>query len=572
MTKKWEILSTEKRSESIDEIIAVLLKNRGIADVDKQEFFHPQLENITLKSIGISRVSLKKMLDRLESALKQKEMIIVYGDYDVDGITGTAILWETLIALGFIVMPYIPHRVDEGYGLSEKGINNLLLTYPDTKLIITVDNGIVASKAVDYASSKGIAVIITDHHVPDDDHKKPAALAIVHTVKLCGAGIAWLIAKDIRKYTMRHSRESGNQIPDQVGDDIIQSDDIHLELAALATVADLVPLTGANRTIVYHGLEKLPQTARRGLQALYLQAAINTTSIGVYEIGHVISPRLNASGRLESAMDSLRLLCTKNDKRAVILAEKLENTNMDRQRIMRQAVIHASDSVRKRSESKKILIIAHEEYEEGIIGLVAGRLVEEYYLPSIVITRGEKISKGSVRSISGFNIIEFLRSHQDLFINVGGHPMAAGFTILSENIEILQKILEDEAENVLTTQQLQRKVKIDLQLSFNDISEELCSHITKLAPFGMGNPEPTFVSKQVLVREKRLLGKERNHMRLVLQGGELGKVIEAVAFGMGDRIDEIPDEGYIDIVYSIGINEWNGNRRLQIKMKDFKVS
>jgi single-stranded-DNA-specific exonuclease len=255
-----------------------------------------------------------------------------------------------------------------------------------------------------------------------------------------------------------------------------------------------------------------------------------------------------------------------------MLAEKLESINGERQLIMRDAVTHASSEIRSRRSTKKILIIANEEYEEGIIGLVAGRLVEEYYLPAIVIARGEKTSKGSVRSISGFNIIEFLRSQQDLFINVGGHPMAAGFTLMSENIEILQTTLEDRIQELLTEEQLQKKVKIDLELSFNDISEELASRISTLSPFGMGNFEPTFVSRQVLVREKRLLGKERKHLRLVLQGGELGKVIEAIAFGMGDRISEIPDEGYIDIVYTVGINEWNGSKRLQIKLKDFKVS
>lgn len=566
--KKWEIIASTKRPETLDQIVDLLLENRGITtQKETEEFLHPRLESITTKSVGIASSDLKKMLDRLDSALKEKEMIIVYGDYDVDGVTATAILWETLVSLGFNAMPYIPHRQDEGYGLSVKGIQNIKSSaitkasgdkqISNVKLIITVDNGIVAHEAVNFAYEQGIDVIITDHHLSDEGQKTPKALAIVHTVKLCGAGIAWLVSKDIReKFGMK----------DQL------FNDTHLELAALATVADLVPLTNANRAIVYHGLKKLPQTARFGLQELYLKAAINTETIGVYEIGHIIGPRLNAAGRLETAMDSLRLLCTKDRRRATMLAEKLESINGERQLIMRDAITHASSEIRSRRSTKKILIIANDQYEEGIIGLVAGRLVEEYYLPAIVIARGEKISKGSVRSISGFNIIEFLRSHKDLFINVGGHPMAAGFTLVSEKLEILQITLEDKIQGLLTEEQLQKKVKIDLELSFNDVSEELSSCISTLAPFGMGNFEPTFVSRQVLVREKRLLGKERKHLRLVLQGGELGKVIEAVAFGMGDRIGEIHEEGYIDIAYTIGINEWNGNRRLQIKLKDFKVS
>ena len=555
--KKWEVLSGERRPDSIDEIIAVLLKNRGIADIDKEEFLNPTLESITASSVGISRANLKKMLDRLSKALKEKEMIVVYGDYDVDGVTASAILWETLISLGFNAMPYIPHRLDEGYGLSKIGISNLKSQISNVKLIITVDNGIVAHEAVDFANSEGLDVIITDHHLIDEDHVPPAALAIVHTVKLCGAGLAWLIAKDIQK-------EFGKQ-REVVGD-------IHLELAALATVADLVPLTRANRAIVYHGLKKLPQTTRFGLQELYKKAGLNTASFGVYEIGHVIGPRLNAAGRLESAMDSLRLLCTKDRKRAAILAQKLESINGERQLITRDSVAHASSEVRSRVNTKKILIIVSEEYEEGIIGLVAGRLVEEYYLPTIVIAKGKHTSKGSVRSIKGFNIIEFLRSQKDLFINVGGHPMAAGFTVLTENIEKLQKRLEFLAEERINDDLLQKIVKIDLELPFNDISEELASQINTLSPFGMGNYEPTFMSRQILVRQKRVLGKEGKHFRLVIQGGELGKVIEAVAFGMGDRLGEIQEEGYIDLAYTIGINEWNGSRRLQIKVRDFRAS
>ena len=243
-------------------------------------------------------MAIKKTLNRLQKAKDHKELVIVYGDYDVDGITGTAILWESMIALGFEVMPYIPHRVDEGYGLSKIGIINVKEQYPQVKVIITVDNGIVANEAVDFATKEKIDVIITDHHLADSKDK-PQALATIHTTLLCGAGIAWLLAKEIQ-------RKFGT-----IGKD---DEDLHLELAALATVADLVPLTGANRAIVRHGINKLRKTERFGLVALFLQAALDAGKIGTYEIGYVIGPRLNASGRLESAMDSLRLLCTRDQK------------------------------------------------------------------------------------------------------------------------------------------------------------------------------------------------------------------------------------------------------------------
>lgn len=557
MVKKWNILSSENTPKTPSEIVELLLRQRGITtQKERVAFIHPDLSVITPDSVGLSTVAIKKTLKRLATAKEKKELVIVYGDYDVDGITGTAILWETLIALGFEVMPYIPHRVDEGYGLSVKGITNLKSQMPNVRLIITVDNGIVANEAVEFAKNEKIDVIITDHHLSD---KKgvPDGLAIVHTTLLCGAGVAWLLAKDIQK-------KFGT-----IGKDDV---DVHLELAALATVADLVPLTGANRTIVWHGLHKLQKTERFGLIALYLQAALTAASIGVYEIGHVIGPRLNAAGRLESAMDSLRLLCTRDEKRARRLAEKLEVTNSARQQIMRSAVTHASSEIKTRIDEQKILIIAQEQYEEGIIGLVAGRLVEEFYKPAIVIAKGEKTSKGSVRSVSGFNIIEFLRSKPDLFINVGGHPMAAGFTIDTESIDSFQKTLEVFAQDKISDEMLERKVKIDLEIDLNSITQELYVSIQALAPFGMGNPEPTFLSKHVLVRQKKLIGKEGKHLRLIVQGGEMGQVIEVIAFGMGDRASEIQEEGYIDIVYTLDENEWNGTKRLQLKVKDFKNS
>jgi single-stranded-DNA-specific exonuclease len=561
MKKKWEMLIPSHHVQTPDEIITLLLKERGITDKKaKEEFFHPDLSNVSLSSVGIDKNQVTSTLVRLQEALKKEELIIVYGDYDVDGITGTAILWETLIALGFKAMPYIPHRVDEGYGLSQKGIDNVLLQYKEARLIITVDNGIVAHKAVDYAKEKSLEVIITDHHLLDGEDP-PKALAIVHTTRLCGAGIAWLLTKELEKKFTR--------ISDRVSK---EDEDVHLELAALATVADLVPLTQANRAIVYHGVKKLSQTRRFGLVELYTRAAIDASRIGTYEIGHVIGPRLNAAGRLESAMDSLRLLCTRDRKRAQVLAEQLDLTNLERQRLTRGSVEDAITKIHSREEMGKIIIIADESYEEGVVGLIASKLVEEFYKPSIVIAKGEKISKGSVRSVSGFNIIEFLRSKPDLFINVGGHPMAAGFSIETASLESFQRVLEDFAKEQIGEELLQRKLKVDMEISLNSISSELFDMLEKFSPFGMGNPQPVFLSRHVLIREKRTMGKENQHIRFILQGGELGKVLEAVAFGMGDRSQEIREEEYIDIAYTIDKNEWKGTTRLQLKIKDFDKS
>lgn len=567
--KKWNIIYPESTT-SIEEIITILLTNRKLTETKEIDaFLHPDLSSITPETVGIDKKHLAKTLKRLRKAIDEKEQVIVYGDYDVDGITGTAILWETLHDLKGNVMPYIPHRIDEGYGLSVKGIENVLEKYPDTKIIVTVDNGIVASDAVNFANEKGLEVIITDHHVPESGLENlPKAFAIVHTTKLCGAGVGYVLSKELRKHLgkSRHSRESENQILDRVEDDT--REDTHLELVALATVADLVPLTGANRTLITFGLKKLCNTKREGLLALFQEAACDNKNLGVYEIGHIIAPRLNASGRLTSAMDSLRLLCTRDAKRAYELASKLGMTNKERQTVMFEAAEHAKVSVKARKELKKLLVVAHESYPQGVIGLVAGRLVEEYYRPSIVIARGEKYSKGSVRSVNGFNIIEFLRSLSDYFVNVGGHPMAAGFTIETDKIELLQEKIEELTESLIDDATLTRTLRVDMQIPLQMVTESFYNAIQKLSPFGMGNPEPLFVSNNVTVQDKRIMGKMGNHVKFVFSDD--GVVHDGIAFGMAEQTTTLEIGSKVNIAYSVDENNWNGRKKLQLKIKDIK--
>jgi single-stranded-DNA-specific exonuclease len=553
--KRWEVLQeqTTKTPElKIEDIIKILFENRGIAESEREEFIHPHFERVTTENVQIDKTQLTHALKRIQKAMTDKEQIIVYGDYDVDGITGTAILWETLNALGANALPYIPHRVDEGYGLSIKGIENLLEQNPHIKLIITVDNGIVAKDAVKFANSKNIEVIITDHH--EKDAELPDALAIVHTTKLCGAGVAYLLSKELHSV-----------IPSDRND----NEDTHLELATLGTIADLVPLTGANRAVVKFGLPQLSRTKRVGLQELFKQASITKEELGVYEIGFIIGPRLNAAGRIESAMDSLRLLCTRDKKRAQELAAKLEITNRERQLIMKESAQHAVLTVKAEASLKKILIVAHESYNQGVIGLVAGKLVEEFYRPAIVLAKGDKYSKASVRSVSGFNIIEFLRSQPEFFVNVGGHPMAAGFTIETEKLIIFKQTLEELAESLLDDETLTKSIKIDCEIPFSLISPDFYKSLQQLAPFGMGNPEPTFATKDVTIVEMRVLGKESNHLKLFLRKDKTS--FDAIAFGFGELARELKIGDKIDVAYNIDINEWNGNKKLQLKVKDIKT-
>ncbi len=567
--KRWEILNKLKvksAQQTVKGIIYILLENRGLnTKKEIESFLNPKLTDITLDAVGIDKTAVKKTVDRIFTAINTQEQVIIYGDYDVDGLTASAILWETLFSLKANVKPYIPHRLDEGYGLSIKGIDSLLTQYPETKLIITVDNGIVANIAVDYANQKGIQVIITDHHVKSDI--LPNALHIVHTTSLCGAGIAYVLAKEIIRHSRpdRESKSTTKTLDSRFrGND--NHEDNHLELAALGTIADLVPLKNANRIIVKYGLEKLTRTKRAGLLALFNESGIMNGSIGSYEVGHIIAPRLNATGRMNTAMDSLRLLCTKDFNRAQQLASLLGATNKERQSVMMEAVKHATLSVHDRSVLKKLLVVTDDSYPEGVIGLVAGRLVEEFYRPSIVISKGKKISKGSVRSINGFNIIEFLRQSSEYFINIGGHPMAAGFTIETNKIEKMTEALENFAHEIMKEDLFIRTIKIDCEIPLDIIDDVFFSSIQALSPFGMGNPEPAFLSKNLIVKNIKLLGKDGKHLRLSVS--QKSTVIEAIAFGFGEQSKSINAGDIVDIVYTVDENKWNGIRKLQLKVKD----
>ncbi|HUD09723.1 MAG TPA: single-stranded-DNA-specific exonuclease RecJ [Patescibacteria group bacterium] len=573
--KKWQVeseLRINNQELRIQDLIKILLRNRGIKSKEEIEsFLNPKLSKVTPAAVTINAQGLKKALQRIQKAIKNKEKIIVFGDYDVDGICGTAILWETLNSLGADVLPYIPSRFEEGYGLSEIGIKNLLQK-GKADLIITVDNGIVANEAVDFANKNKIDVIITDHHVPAK--KLPKALAIVHTTLLCGAGVAYLLAQEISKIRgpvadfpsgSAHSRLTDLRA---VGSLSIGTtpQDTHLELVVLATIADLVPLTGANRILVYYGLQKLRATKRVGLLALINKAGITKEEIDTYEIGHLLAPRLNAMGRLASAMDSLRLICTSDKKKAEKLAELLNQTNLERQQFTKEALEHAKNKIEKEG-LKSLIFIADKSYQQGIVGLVAGRMVEEYYLPSIIISKGEKYSKASARSIKGFNIVEFLRSASDLLVDIGGHPMAAGFTVENAKLEALEKKLYENARKLLKKEHLERILRIDCELNPALINYETYSLTQQLAPFGMANPEPTFLTKNLTITDIRVVGKDGKHLKIQFKSQNSEFRIYGIAFGMGeDSKLKIGDK--VDAVYTLSDNSWGDRQNIELKIKD----
>jgi len=564
--KTWSIQKTIGDKETIEDIISTLLANRGLLKKKDQELFlHPK-DPKTCKptDVGIDAKLLKKAVKRIEDAIEKKESIVVYTDYDADGITAGAIMWEALHGLGATIMPYVPHRVDEGYGLSEKGIDAVQKEFHPT-LIITVDHGISAASQVAYAKSLGIDVVVTDHHL------KPDVLPdcpIVHTTDLCGAGVSWFVVKELLSTHRVCAAHTGCVQSEELLTDL-------LSLAAIGTIADMVPLVGANRSITKFGLEALRRTKRVGLLAILKDAGASQDQISSYVVSHMITPRLNALGRLEHALDALRLLCTKNKERAEELASKLGLTNKERQKMTFDSSTHAKQEVVKihgKIVSKKILLIAHESYNQGIIGLVAGKLVEEYYLPSIVLSKGEEFSKASARSIVGFNIVEAIRSFQELLIDVGGHPLAAGFTIETKNIPLLQEKLEAYAELHITEAMLHKPLMIDVEMPLSSATEALWEQLRGFEPFGLGNYEPIFVTREVSIVEVRQIGADGKHLKLKVQQKDESRTINAVAFSMGNLYSSFKSEQPVALAYTIDMNEWNGRRNLQLKIRDIQFS
>ncbi len=556
--KHWKVLHNKPVTSS-EEILSILLKNRDIKETETKEFLSPSLKKITSSSVGMDLKEIEKSLEKIKEVISKNQTIIIYGDYDVDGICGTAILWETLYAFYKNVKPYIPHRVNEGYGLSEEGIKNILEENKQVGLIITVDNGIVANAPVEFANKNNIDVIISDHHVKGE--KLPDAYSIMHTTAICGTGIAWIFAREL--FTVLSSQFSEKTVNSE------PTPDNFLELVALATVADLVPVDRSSRALLKFGLEYLRSTKRIGLLALFEQARIKKDDIEIYHIGHVIAPRLNASGRISHAMDSLRLICTTDKNRAKMLALELGEINKERQDLTKTGAETAVENIKKHGENLDSLLFASDEnYNQGVIGLIASRLTEEFYRPSIAVSIGKKISKGSARSIPGVNIIELIRSCSDLLKEAGGHPMAAGFSVETKNLELFKKEILKKAQE-FDKKLFERSVLIDLELSFNQITLELFDEISTLKPYGVGNPEPVFMTKGVNVISVNKVGKEGNHLQLVLE--QDGNIFKGIKFRHTDE-QEIKAKSLIDICYSLSVNTWNGKNKMELRIKDIALS
>ncbi|OGK13401.1 single-stranded-DNA-specific exonuclease RecJ [Candidatus Roizmanbacteria bacterium RIFCSPLOWO2_01_FULL_38_12] len=567
-------LTTGKEVKT-SEILDAILKSRGIKNFN--EFIKPPFPfDYSLKDFGFKKKEIDKVMKLLQKIREKDQSIVVYTDYDADGITGGAILWETLHFLGFKAMPYVPHRRKEGYGFSNIGIDNVKKLY-DPALIISVDHGITAVKQIAYAKKLGIPVIITDHHQKLEKIPKDAE-AIFHIPVLSGSGTAYFFAKEVFEH-FRHSEldsesKTGSRnkfgMTDEISRLSINFETDYLALASIGTVADLVPLVDFSRSIVAHGLAAFPKVKRYGIRHIMKEAGIAGRPISPYEIGFIIAPRINAVGRLEHAIDALRLLCTTDEKRAYALASKVGQKNVERQDLVKQSVEEALKELVKMEKKglPKLIILHSKKWHEGIIGLIASRILETYYRPVIVMTEGDGQLKASARSIVSFHITKFFESMKDMFINYGGHAQAAGFTMERRKLDNFMKTAVKKADKLIKDSYLERVIEADLKIPLNVASIKLAKELYVLRPFGIGNPQPTFVSDASLAHAQ-LLGKNQNHLKITVKSDGMMFPVEMVAWGKADLFTSLSSGQKVQVVYSLDVNKWNGREKVQGKVIAF---
>ena len=553
---KIQVKHEIKPGESLtsQQIVDLLLTDRGITDT--KEFLNPTSPTkIDIRDFDPSYAKqMDHVLKLLEKIRTEDGMIVVYTDYDADGVTGGAILWETLHLLGFKTMPYVPHRVHEGYGFSKKGLDNVKKEF-NPALIISVDHGIAAREKIEYAKSIGIPIIVTDHHMKPDLGPDQAE-AIFHIPVLSGSGVSYFFSKAIYDH-FKTKVEPAQALPLSI---YFQYD--YQALATIGTVADLVPLVGPSRSLVYHGLNAFSKMKRYGIKEILNSAGYENRVITPYEIGFIIAPRINAIGRLEHALDALRLLCTTSVDRARALASRIGDKNTERQDLVKTAIAEAIKQMEKEygEDVPNIIVLKSDTWHEGIIGLIASKIVEKYYRPAIVMTKIDGHYKASARSIPPFHITEFFKKNRELFVEMGGHAQAAGFLVSDEKVPELMKVISETGKTAFTEADLERIITADLKIPVTNLTLDLARTITDLAPFGIGNPHPVFMSN-VAVTSPRTMGKTKDHLKFFSPNS-----VEFVCFGKGDMCAELGSGAERDVIYKLEINNWNGDQRLQGKV------
>jgi len=539
---------------SIEELKRLLLAERQIKTAAEIEtFFHPvHPDQYSLESVGLSSSAMKRAVERIHQAAHQKETVVIFGDYDVDGVCATAILWEALRAVGVVAQPFLPHREKHGYGLTARSLKALLAEHsPD--LVITVDNGIVAHDAFVELKKRGIFTILTDHHSPEMIEAAPhypEADIIVQSTQLSGSGVAWFLARELSPLATQPS----------------------LDLMSLATIADQMPLLGINRSFVVHGMAALKKTNRIGLHALMTTAGVNPVELTTETINYVLAPRINAMGRLKHSLDALRLVCTTSAERAAALVEELNSTNTTRQELTSDMIEHALQQAAQWTD-QNIIIVADTRYHEGVIGLLASKLVETYGKPTIAIAIGETLIKASARSIPGVNITELIRMVKDDLLEVGGHPMAAGFAALPEKLASIQSRLEKLAKAQLTAEMLTPTLEVECALTVELVSLETAELVQELAPFGKANLEPIFALPVMKVVSSEAVGKAGSHLKLNLTFNTVNgpQFLTALGWSKGELAKTVAAGAHVRLAGTLCLNSWKNKQSLQTVIKDVVI-
>jgi single-stranded-DNA-specific exonuclease len=544
-----EFLKYLSEKASISTISAQILVNRGIRDAASiRDFLDPSLENLHDPFL---LPDMEKAVSRIREAVRKNETVFIHGDYDADGITSTSLLVSILTGLGLRTLYHIPDRITEGYGFSEKGIE--LARVCGASLIITVDCGISSMEEVDKARSFGIDVIITDHHVPPDE--LPDALAVIDPHRpdsdypfkyLAGVGVAFKLVQALVKWE--------------------DYEDL-LDLVAIGTVADSVPLIDENRIIVAHGLMGLNKRENRaGIRALRETVKIGH-DLRSEHLSFRLIPRINAVGRLDDANGAVELFLTRDKVKAEGLASILEDHNRERQKISGFVLKSALDMIDS-DNPDRVIVLSSPEWHPGVIGIAASRLVEIFYRPVFLFSENGSSSKGSARSISPFHLFRGISECADLLIDFGGHRHAAGISILTGNLPAFRERINHVAQRELGDKDMIPTFEIDATVKLSDIDFDFIKELDRLEPFGKSNEEPVFGSKGVEVLDHRVVS--NNHLKMKLR--QDGMIIDSIGFGMGDFAESIKVDPYVDVAFVAGINEWNGNRNLQLNLKSVRPS
>jgi single-stranded-DNA-specific exonuclease len=570
LTKRWILKEADqvlvaRHSEqlNVSPLLARILILRGLADTDSAKRYLSSSLHSDLPS-PFEMADMEIAVQRIVHAIKKKQLIGIWGDYDVDGTTGASVLVSFLREIGAQPLYHVPHRIDEGYGLNTEGLRRLRERGVD--LLITVDCGISNGAEVDAARGFGLDIVVIDHHQPPE--ALPPAVAVVNPHRrdclfpdkgMCAAGLAFYLVIGLRS----RLREGG-WFKDSAAPDIRR----YLDIVTLGTIADMVPLKGVNRTLIRRGLVELGGSTRPGVLALKQVANIAAGDVSAGQVGFQLGPRINAAGRVDYGIKVVELLTTDSSEVALRIAQELDNNNRERRaieaQVLEQALAQANDCVNR--DKRHSIVLSGEGWHPGVLGIVASRIVERFYRPTVVIGFDHGIGKGSARSIRGFHMVEGFRRCADHLEKFGGHEYAGGLSIRQDKIEPFGRAFEGAAQEMLAKADLLPILEVDAQLQFSELGFPIMRELDSLKPFGVGNPEPLFMTKSVEICERKSFSAgARFRFR---QGG---CVVSGVAFGVGEEFGGAAGS-VVDVAYRLSENEWNGNSTVEMKIVDTRLA